>query len=54
MFQIVKPGTRFDFIGKRKAFLALSALLMIVSVSLLIALGPNYGIDFRGGARTSS
>ena len=50
MFQIVKPGSNFDFIGKQKAFLGLSTLLILGSLLLLFVKGPNYGIDFRGGS----
>ena len=50
MFQIVKSGTTFDFIGKQKIFLFLSAILILGSVALLVLKGPNYGIDFRGGS----
>ena len=49
MFQIVKPGTNWDFMGKQKAFAALSSLLIIGSLISLFAIGPNFGIDFRGG-----
>ena len=49
MFQIVKPGTNWDFMGKQKAFFALSTLLILGSLLSLFAIGPNFGIDFRGG-----
>ena len=49
MFQIVKPGTNFDFMGKKGIFLALSSLLVLGSLLSLIFVGPNFGIDFRGG-----
>lgn len=55
--QIVKPGTKIDFIGKRRPLAVLSTLL--VSASLFVAVfgtlndsfpfGPRYGVDFAGG-----
>lgn len=41
----------FDFLGKRKIALFLSLGLIIIGViSLILKGGPNYGIDFTGGA----
>ncbi len=41
---------KFDFLGKKRWFIALSLLLMGVgAASLIIKGGPRYGIDFRGG-----
>ena len=39
----------FNFMGKRKAALAFSALLLIVSISSLALKGLNFGLDFTGG-----
>lgn len=50
MFQIIRHGTKFDFIGKQGMFLAFSALLMVGSIVALFAVGLNYGIDFQGGS----
>lgn len=42
--------TNIDFIGRRKAFLALSAILIVAgAVSLIVKGGPKLGIDFKGG-----
>jgi len=42
--------THIDFIGRRKAFLALSALLIVAgAASLIMKGGPKLGIDFKGG-----
>jgi preprotein translocase SecF subunit len=38
-----------NFMGRRKLFLALSALLMVASVVLAFTQGLNFGVDFRGG-----
>jgi preprotein translocase subunit SecF len=61
--EIIKPGTRIDFMGQRKFWIALSMFLAIGSLILTfmpagktislggmtIGVGPNYGTDFRGG-----
>jgi preprotein translocase subunit SecF len=43
------PKTHFDFLGKRKGFYALSALLLGGSIASLATRGVRYGIDFTGG-----
>jgi preprotein translocase subunit SecF len=48
--ELIKPGTNFDFIGKRKYAYIVSLVLLAVAVgSLIFHGGPNYGIDFTGG-----
>ncbi len=48
--QLIKPDTNFDFIGKRKLAMILSAILILVGItSLVVNGGPKYGIDFAGG-----
>jgi preprotein translocase subunit SecF len=49
MLQIIKPGTRIDFIGKAKLCAVISALAVIISAALIIFKGFNFGIDFVGG-----
>lgn len=50
--QLIKPGTSFDFIGKRKAAFALSAAMILFSLfSLILHKGPRYGVDFAGGTQ---
>lgn len=39
----------FDFVGKRKVFYAISAILVVLTVGLLVGKGLNFGIDFVGG-----
>ncbi len=49
-FQIIRPDTNFDFMGKRKIALGISlAILLLGILSLMIKGGPRYGIDFAGG-----
>jgi preprotein translocase SecF subunit len=38
-----------NFMGRRRLFLAVSALLMAASVVLAFTQGLNFGVDFRGG-----
>lgn len=40
---------RFDIIGKRKIWYAISALLIIASLFFMVTRGFNMGIDFTGG-----
>jgi preprotein translocase subunit SecF len=41
--------TNIDFIGRRKLWFAISAVLVIGSIALLTTSGLNYGIEFKGG-----
>ena len=45
----VTTTPNLDFVGKRNLFLALSAGLVTLSVVLILTLGLNFGVDFRGG-----
>ena len=47
--QFIKPNTNIDFIGKRKIFFLLSAVLIVIGIGALIIMGPEYGVDFAGG-----
>jgi preprotein translocase subunit SecF len=49
MFELIKPGTNFDFVGYR--FYAVSASIVVILLGLvsLWFRGVNYGIDFAGG-----
>jgi len=47
--QFIKPGTSFDFVGKRKFAAIFSGLLVLASLFLFFGQGPNWGIDFTGG-----
>ncbi|WP_028574987.1 protein translocase subunit SecF [Desulfonatronovibrio hydrogenovorans] len=49
-FQIIKPDTDYDFIGKRKyAYIISISLILIGLLSLGLKGGPKFGIDFAGG-----
>jgi preprotein translocase subunit SecF len=41
--------TRVDFIGKRRIWYAISALVILASIVSLATKGLNYGIEFKGG-----
>ncbi|MFT5694728.1 MAG: preprotein translocase subunit SecF [Myxococcota bacterium] len=47
--ELVKPGTKIDFIGKRKLCGALSLGLILLSLVAALTTGPKLGIDFAGG-----
>jgi len=47
--RLVPQETKFDFFGRWKLWLGLSALLMVLSFGSFMAQGLNFGIDFRGG-----
>jgi len=50
MMEFIKPGTHFDFIGKRYIAFAVSGLMIITTIFILLWRGgPNYGVDFSGG-----
>jgi len=42
-----------DFVGKRRAFVFLSVLLILISIVLFFVKGFNLGIDFTGGTEVS-
>jgi len=47
---IIRPDTKFDFIGRRKIAFAASILVILVGLgSLIVQGGPKYGVDFAGG-----
>ncbi len=48
--ELIRPGTKIDFIGKRKIALCVSTLAILLSaVSILVHGGLRYGVDFAGG-----
>jgi preprotein translocase subunit SecF len=47
-------GSKIDWLGKRKLFLAISGSVMLLGLISLIAKGgftKNYGVDFKGGTK---
>ncbi len=49
MIEILR-NPNIDFIAKRKYGFIFSAVVMIISFALIFVRGPNFGIDFTGGA----
>lgn len=47
--EFIKPGTQFDFMGKRWYFIGASIVLLLLSVVAFIKPGPKLGTDFKGG-----
>ena len=50
MFEIIRPGTQIDFVGKRFLWLGISCTAICLTIILFFTKGLNYGIDFTGGA----
>jgi len=42
--------TTFDFVGRRRVWFAISAVIIIAGMAALGIKGLNYGIDFKGGS----
>jgi preprotein translocase subunit SecF len=49
MMEIIKPGTKFDFVSKFKITSVISTVLVVISL-WAIFFKLNYGVDFKGGA----
>ncbi len=50
MLELIKPGTKVDFVGMRyKGFLFSGVLTGVCILSILIFGQPRMGVDFRGG-----
>ncbi|MCA9696219.1 MAG: hypothetical protein KC431_01755, partial [Myxococcales bacterium] len=55
-FTLVPDGTRFDFVGNRRAGIMISLLLIALSIGMMVfnyaqkGSALNYGIDFEGGS----
>lgn len=47
--EFVPPGTKFSFVSHWRLALAETAVLAVVTIVLMLTLGLNYGVDFRGG-----
>lgn len=50
MFEIIRPGTNIDFVGKRHVWIGISIVSILLTFVLFFTKGLNYGIDFTGGA----
>lgn len=50
MLELIRPGTQFDFVGKRNLWMGISLIGILATLILFFTKGLNYGIDFTGGA----
>jgi preprotein translocase subunit SecF len=50
MLQIIKPGSKFDFIKYTRQFVFISSLAAVLSLVVMFTKGFNFGIDFAGGS----
>src|SRR5271163_2653981 len=50
MFELIRPGTNIDFVGKRMLWLGISIFCILGTIVMFFTKGLNYGIDFTGGA----
>jgi preprotein translocase subunit SecF len=49
--RLYRSETRFDFIGRRKWFYGVSAVLMVVAILAIVIRGFNFSIEFKGGSQ---
>ena len=49
MFKLISLNSNYNFIGKRKPAIILSAFLILVSIASFLIQGLNWGIDFSSG-----
>lgn len=49
MFEIIKQGTKIDFLGWARLYFLISGLVILGSLVLIFGKGFNYGVDFSGG-----
>lgn len=47
--ELLNPKSEIQFMGQRRGWLILSALLIFISLASLVFRGLNFGIDFTGG-----
>jgi preprotein translocase subunit SecF len=47
--EVFNPNSNINFLGLRRISLAVSALLVVISLGAMLVRGLNYGLDFTGG-----
>lgn len=53
MFELIKIGTKFNFMGHLKLITSISIVVCLVSLYGIFT-NINYGVDFRGGAQVQA
>jgi preprotein translocase subunit SecF len=48
-FEIIPPGTHFDFIGKWRVAIAIPVIIILAGLAAIPIRGLHFGIDFAGG-----
>ena len=48
--RLYRGQTRFDFVGRRRWWYALSTIIIVIGIVAISIRGLNLGIDFKGGA----
>lgn len=49
MFELIKQGTKIDFIGWSKVYFVASIIVCLICFGVIFGKGFNYGVDFSGG-----
>ena len=49
MFELIRPDTHYDFIGKWKYCVAGSITIILLGLAAIPVIGIRWGIDFAGG-----
>ena len=49
-FRLIPEGTKFNFFGLQTISFGTSMAVILISLGAFLAVGLNYGIDFRGGS----
>ncbi len=47
--QLIKPDLNINFTDKFKLFAVISTVAVLAGIILTAVIGPNYGVDFKGG-----
>lgn len=50
MFELIKSDSKINYVALQKPAMIVSALLVGLSILITVLMGPNYGIDFKGGS----
>jgi preprotein translocase subunit SecF len=49
MFEVIRPGTKYDFVGGRTYAMIGSLVVIVLGMISIAVRGINWGIDFSGG-----